>query len=100
MSRRNRTVGGGKFDHPGLRVMAASPERVFVMKAFAARSRDEEDLRRLADIIGIRSVADALKVYARFFPSEPSPKRSKGSLEDLFWEWAISPIRRSVPQEC
>jgi predicted nucleotidyltransferase len=74
------------FDHPGLRVMAASPEHVFAMKAFAARSRDEEDLRRLADIIGIRSAADAFDVCIRFFPSEPLPQRSKGVLEDLFLE--------------
>jgi hypothetical protein len=36
------------FDHPGIRVMAASPEHVFAMKAFAARGRDEDDLRTLA----------------------------------------------------
>jgi predicted nucleotidyltransferase len=36
------------FDHPGLRVMAASPEHVFAMKARAARTRDIEDLRLLA----------------------------------------------------
>jgi len=74
------------FDHPGLRVMAASPEHVFAMKAFAARSRDEEDLRRLADIIGIRSLVDALDVCARFFPAEPLPGRARGLLEDLFSE--------------
>jgi hypothetical protein len=36
------------FDHPGIRVMVASPEHVFAMKAFAARSRDKDDLRALA----------------------------------------------------
>jgi predicted nucleotidyltransferase len=72
------------FDHPGLRVMAASPEHVFAMKAFAARSRDEDDLRRLADIIGIHTVAEALDVCSRFFPSESLPDRAKGVLEDLF----------------
>jgi uncharacterized nucleotidyltransferase DUF6036 len=36
------------FDHPGLRVMAASPEHVFAMKALAARTRDIDDLRLLA----------------------------------------------------
>jgi hypothetical protein len=38
------------FDHPGLRVMAASPAHVFAMKARAARTRDIDDLRLLADI--------------------------------------------------
>ena len=36
------------FDHPGLRVMAASPAHVFAMKARAARTRDIDDLRLLA----------------------------------------------------
>ena len=43
------------FDHPGLRVMAASPAHVFAMKARAARTRDIDDLRLLADIIGVDS---------------------------------------------
>ena len=42
------------FDHAGLRVMAASPEHVFAMKALAARTRDIDDLRLLAG----RSPAD------------------------------------------
>lgn len=32
------------FDHPGLRVFAASPEHLLAMKAFAARPRDAEDI--------------------------------------------------------
>jgi hypothetical protein len=41
------------FDHPGLRVAAASPAQIFAMKTFAARTRDIDDLRLLADIIGV-----------------------------------------------
>ena len=37
------------FDHPGLRVMAASPRHIFAMKALTARTRDIDDLRLLAD---------------------------------------------------
>ena len=40
------------FDHPGLRVMAASPRHIFAMKALAARTRDIDDLRLLASYIG------------------------------------------------
>jgi predicted nucleotidyltransferase len=72
------------FDHPGIRVMAASPEHVFAMKAFAARSRDEDDLRTLADIIGITAIEAALELCERFFPAEPLPPRSQAMLEDLF----------------
>lgn len=72
------------FDHPGVRVMAASPEHVFAMKAFAARTRDEDDLRTLARIIGITTVSAALELCERFFPSEPISPRSRALLEDLF----------------
>ena len=74
------------FDHPGIRVMAASPEHVFAMKAFAARSRDEEDLRALAGIIGVTTLSEALDLCERFFPDEPLPPRSRAMLEDLFGE--------------
>lgn len=72
------------FDHPGIRVMAASPEHVFAMKAFAARTRDEEDLRTLAEIIGITTTGAALELCERFFPGEPLRPRSRAMLEDLF----------------
>jgi hypothetical protein len=54
------------------------------MKAFAARSRDEEDLRALAGIIGIDALGAALEICERFFPAEPLPPRSRAMLEDLF----------------
>jgi hypothetical protein len=50
------------FDHPGLRVAAASPAHIFAMKAFAARTRDIDDLRLLADIIGIESADEAQQI--------------------------------------
>lgn len=72
------------FDHPGLRVMAASPERVFAMKALAARARDIDDLRLLAGMAGVRSSADALRICAEFFPDEPVSQRSTAVLRELF----------------
>lgn len=72
------------FDHPGIRVLAASPEHVFAMKAFAARARDEEDLRALARIIGVTTIETAQDLCERFFPAEPLPARSRAMLEDLF----------------
>jgi hypothetical protein len=72
------------FDHPGIRVMAASPEHVFAMKAFASRGLDEDDLRALAEITGISTVETALEICSRFFPDEAIPARSKAVLEDLF----------------
>jgi predicted nucleotidyltransferase len=72
------------FDHPGLRVMAASPEHVFAMKAFAARTRDEDDLRTLSEIIGLTTMDEALRLCERFFPGEALPPRSHAMVEDLF----------------
>jgi hypothetical protein len=41
------------FDHPGLRVFAASPEHLLAMKALAAPPRDAQDIRLLLeDIFG------------------------------------------------
>lgn len=72
------------FDHPGLRVMAASPEHVFAMKALAARTRDIDDLRLLAGVIGIQTADAALQICANFYPDEPIPPRTEALLEELF----------------
>src|SRR6202522_1482352 len=72
------------FDHPGLRVMAASPRHIFAMKARAARTRDIDDLRLLADIIGVRSTDAALQICADFYPDEPVSPRSAAVLRELF----------------
>lgn len=72
------------FDHPGLRVMAASPEHVFAMKALAARTRDIDDLRHLATMVGITSSDEAVECCARFFPGEEVRPRALAVLKDLF----------------
>src|ERR1700730_7837869 len=72
------------FDHPGLRVMAASPAHVFAMKARAARTRDIDDLRLLADIIGVDSADAALRICTEFYPDEPVSPRSAAVLHELF----------------
>lgn len=72
------------FDHPGLRVTAASPRHVFAMKALAARTRDIDDLRLLAEMIGVDSAQTALRICEEFFPGESVPPRSAAVLEELF----------------
>ena len=54
------------------------------MKALAARTRDIDDLRVLADIIGVESAGEALQIYAEFYPDEPVPQRSVAVLRELF----------------
>ncbi|MFY9926584.1 MAG: hypothetical protein WAK82_01150 [Streptosporangiaceae bacterium] len=72
------------FDHPGLRVMAASPRHIFAMKARAARTRDIDDLRLLAGIVGVESADTALQICANFYPDEPVSPRSAAVLRELF----------------
>lgn len=72
------------FDHPGLRVMAASPEHVFAMKALASRARDIDDLRLLAGMIGVETAEAALRICASFYPDEPIPARTDAVLQELF----------------
>lgn len=72
------------FDHPGLRVMAASPDHIFAMKALAARTRDIDDLRLLAGILGVASAEHALQICADFYPDEPVSSRSAAVLHELF----------------
>ena len=71
------------FDHPGLRVMAASPQHIFAMKALAARTRDIDDLRLLASVIGVESASQALQICADFYPDEPLSPRSAAVLDEL-----------------
>lgn len=72
------------FDHPGLRVFAASPEHLLAMKAFAARPRDAEDIRQLAQVLDLRTAADVLTSVHEIFPDEEPPARLRLLLEDIF----------------
>jgi predicted nucleotidyltransferase len=72
------------FDHPGLRVTAASPRHIFAMKALAARTRDIDDLRLLADTIGVGSAEVAMQIVGEFFPDENLPPRAAAILQELF----------------
>jgi hypothetical protein len=70
------------FDHPGLRVAAASPEHLLAMKVLAARRRDGDDIRFLVRRLGLTSVEQVLAVCAEVFPDEPVPDRARLVLED------------------
>jgi hypothetical protein len=63
--------------------MAASPDHIFAMKALAARTRDIDDLRLLADIVGVESADAASCGYARISiqvnPYLRGPQRFFGS---------------------
>jgi len=54
------------------------------MKALAARTRDIDDLRLLADIVGVESADEAQQICTEFYPDEPVPQRSAAVLQELF----------------
>jgi uncharacterized nucleotidyltransferase DUF6036 len=72
------------FDHPGLRVHAASAQHLLAMKVLAGRRRDADDIRLLADHLGLRTVQEVRSVCVEVFPDESVPKRSELLLDELF----------------
>jgi hypothetical protein len=72
------------FDHPGLRVSAASPEHLLALKVLAARRRDSDDIRFLVKHLGLTTVDEVLALCAEIFPDEEVPGRARLVLEDAF----------------
>jgi hypothetical protein len=57
------------FDHPGLRVFAASPE---------------QDIKQLTEVLNLHTVAEVLALVQDVFPEEEPPPRLRLLLEDIF----------------
>ena len=72
------------FDHPGLRVSAASPEHLLAMKVLAARRRDADDIQFLVKHLNLTTVDEVLALCAEVFPDEEVPARARLVLEDAF----------------
>jgi len=72
------------FDHPGLRVSAASPEHLLAMKVLAARRRDAEDIRFLVKHLQFATAEEVLALCVEIFPDEEVPPRARLVLEDVF----------------
>ena len=71
------------FEHPGIRVAAASPRHLLAMKVLAARRRDADDVRTLVRRLALTSVDEVLALCAEIFPDEPVPDRARLILEDI-----------------
>jgi len=72
------------FDHPGLRVSAASPEHLLAMKVLAAHRRDADDIRFLVKHLQLVTAEEVLALCAEVFPEEETPPRARLVLEDIF----------------
>lgn len=76
--------GVGTFTTRGLHVGLASAEYLFAMKAAAARQEtDGEDLRRLADLLHLTSLDDALALVERFYARERLGPKTQLLLGDI-----------------
>jgi len=72
-----------EFSH--LRLSVADAGTMLAMKLLAARSaEDRDDIRFLADRLGVRSVAEALDLAERFYARDRIPLRAQLILEELF----------------
>jgi predicted nucleotidyltransferase len=72
------------FDHPGLRVFAASPEHLLAMKALAARPRDAQDMKQLTEMLNLHTIPDVLALVRDVFPEDEPPARLRLLLQDIF----------------
>ncbi len=72
------------LDLPGLRVLAASPRYLLAMKCLAARREDEEDIRFLVRLTGVKSTEEAIGVLLSHYPEARVPPRARFLLEEIF----------------
>lgn len=71
------------FDHPALKVVAASARHMLAMKVRAARSSDVADTKRLLDKTGLSEPEEVLTLVESVFPGEPLGPRHRRWLEDV-----------------
>lgn len=79
------------FDHPSLKVVAASPLHMLAMKVRAARSSDVGDTRHLLGRTGLSSVEEVEGLVESVFPGEHLGERQRRWLEDLLDEASADP---------
>jgi hypothetical protein len=77
-------------EQPGLRVFVPRPQYLFAMKCRAMRiggvdpSEDVEDIKRLAQKIGIRNASEAMDLVLRFYPDHLIEPKTKFGLDEIF----------------
>lgn len=71
---------------PGLRVAVASPEYMLTVKCLAARLEDEEDIKSLLELLGVRTVNEALEIVKAVYPEWVITPRTRFLLEKIFSE--------------
>jgi hypothetical protein len=54
------------------------------MKALAARPRDAEDIRQLAQVLDLHTADEVISLARDIFPEEEPPARLRLLLDDIF----------------
>ncbi len=71
-------------DH-GVVVCIAGPRLLLAMKLLAGRGRrDQADIDRLLEVLGITSMEDAVAVFDHYYPTEVISKNAVRQLESRF----------------
>jgi hypothetical protein len=78
------------LDHPGLRVLGAPLDQVFLMKLYAARDRDLDDLRALWPLAGFDSPQQAAEQFWQAYPH---------ALDDPYLATFIAGIAETAPPD-
>ncbi|HTT82030.1 MAG TPA: hypothetical protein VMF67_00965 [Rhizomicrobium sp.] len=74
----------------GLRIFVASPSYLFAMKCLAMRAGavdetgDIADIRKIGEVLGIRTAEEALNVVARYYPAGQIPPKTRFGIEEIF----------------
>jgi hypothetical protein len=71
------------LDHPRLRVLGAPLDQVFLMKLYAARDRDLDDLRALWPIAGFGSAQHAAEQFWRAYAHAPDDPYLANFIADI-----------------
>ena len=82
------------FDHPALKVVAATRDHMLAMKVRAARPTDIQDVTTLLSGSGLDTPAQVEAVYQSVFPDEPLPQRQRRWVKSLF----AALLHRSEPR--
>ena len=92
------------FDHPALKVVAASAAHMLAMKVRAARSSDVADTRRLLRQTGLSDIIQVEELVESVFPGERLGDRARRWLEDVLQGTPPESLRpldpRRIPIRC
>lgn len=69
---------------PGSGSTPPHPKHLLAMKVLAGRRRDAEDIRLLANHLGLTTAPEVRAVCVDVFSDEPIPRRSELLLDELF----------------